>query len=244
MIEANDILQTMQMIHEQHFDIRTITLGVSLLDCNAGNDADTAELVYRKVLRCAGRLVEVGCALESELGVPIVNKRVSVTPVSLISREHPMLIAQALDRAASEIGVNFIGGYSALMHKGATEAENALLDSMPQVFAETARLCGSVNVASTRSGINMDAVARMGRIIKEIARRTSEQDGFGCAKLVVFANAVEDNPYMAGAFHGVGEPGCAVNVGESGPGVVKRALEEVRGQSFDVVGVTIKRTAF
>ncbi len=244
MIETNDILQTMQMIHEQHFDIRTITMGVSLLDCNAGNDADTAELVYRKITRCAGRLVEVGCALENELGIPIVNKRVSVTPISMISRSNPLLIAQAMDRAAEEIGVNFIGGYSALMHKGATAAENTLLESMPEVFSRTARICGSVNVASTRSGINMDAVARMGRIIKEISQRTADTDGFGCAKLVVFANAVEDNPFMAGAFHGAGEPECAVNVGVSGPGVVKRALEEVRGESFDVVAETIKRTAF
>ena len=244
MLDTNEILQTIHMIQEQHFDIRTITMGINLLDCRGLSDAQTAERVYDKICRMAGNLVRVGCDLESELGVPIVNKRLSVTPVSMISGADPMRIAMALDRAAGEVGVNLIGGYSALMHKGSTDAENILVDSMPEVFAQTQRLCGSVNVASTRSGINMDAVRRLGHIIKRTAELTKDTDCFGCAKLVVFANAVEDNPFMAGAFHGVGEPECVINVGVSGPGVVQRALEAVRGQPFDVVAETIKRTAF
>ena len=244
MIEINEILQTMQMIHEQHFDIRTITMGISLLDCKKNTDRETAEAVYEKVTRKARDLVKVGCQLESELGVPIVNKRISVTPVSMISGADPMPIAVALDKAAAEVGVNFIGGFGALMHKGSTRAEETLLEAMPEVFAKTERLCGSVNVGSTRSGINMDAVRKMGHVIKKTAELTADTDGFGCAKLVVFCNAVEDNPFMAGAFHGPGEPEVVVNVGVSGPGVVERALKEVRGQTFDVVAETIKRTAF
>jgi uncharacterized protein (UPF0210 family) len=244
MLEANEILQTIHMIQEQHFDIRTITMGINLLDCRRNTDAETAECVYEKITRLAGRLVPVGRELESELGVPIVNKRISVTPVSMISGSDPMKIAVALDKAAGDVGVNLIGGYGALMHKGSTAAEETLISSMPEVFAKTERLCGSVNVGSTRSGINMDAVRRMGAIIKQTAEATVEQNCFGCAKLVVFANAVEDNPFMAGAFHGPGEPECVVNVGVSGPGVVQRALEAVRGKPFDVVAETIKRTAF
>lgn len=244
MIEVHEILQTMQMIREQHFDIRTITMGISLLDCKKNTDAETAQAVYEKVTAKARNLVRVGCELENELGVPIVNKRISVTPVSMISGENPMPIALALDQAAREVGVNFIGGFGALMHKGSTRAEEVLLDAMPEVFAKTERLCGSVNVGSTRSGINMDAVRRMGQVIKRTAELTADTDGFGCAKIVVFCNAVEDNPFMAGAFHGVGEPETVINVGVSGPGVVERALKEVRGQPFDVVAETIKRTAF
>ena len=244
MIEVNEILQTMQMIREQHFDIRTITMGISLLDCKKNTDRETAEAVYEKVTVKAKNLVKVGCELESELGVPIVNKRISVTPVSMISGADPMPIAIALDKAAQEVGVNFIGGFGALMHKGSTRAEEILLEAMPEVFAKTERLCGSVNVGSTRSGINMDAVRKMGHVIKKTAELTADTDGFGCAKIVVFCNAVEDNPFMAGAFHGVGEPEVVVNVGVSGPGVVERALKEVRGETFDVVAETIKRTAF
>jgi len=244
MIEVNEILQTMQMIREQHFDIRTITMGISLLDCKKNTDRETAEAVYEKVTAKAKNLVKVGCELESELGVPIVNKRISVTPVSMISGSDPMPIAIALDKAAQEVGVNFIGGFGALMHKGSTRAEETLLEAMPEVFAKTERLCGSVNVGSTRSGINMDAVRKMGHVIKKTAELTADTDGFGCAKIVVFCNAVEDNPFMAGAFHGVGEPEVVVNVGVSGPGVVERALKEVRGETFDVVAETIKRTAF
>ena len=244
MIEVNEILQTMQMIHEQHFDIRTITMGISLLDCKRGVDAETAECVYEKVTKLAGNLVKVGSELESELGVPIVNKRISVTPVGMICGDDPLAIAIALDRAAKQVGVNFIGGFGALMHKGSTRAEECLLEAMPEVFQKTERLCGSVNVGSTRSGINMDAVRKLGHVIKRTAELTADTDGFGCAKLVVFANAVEDNPFMAGAFHGVGEPECVVNVGVSGPGVVQRALKDVHGQTFDVLAETIKRTAF
>ena len=244
MIEVNEILQTMQMIREQHFDIRTITMGISLLSCKKNTDRETAEAVYEKVTRLAKNLVSVGNALESELGVPIVNKRISVTPVSMISGTDPMQIAVALDKAAKEVGVNFIGGFGALMHKGSTRAEEILLEAMPEVFAKTERLCGSVNVGSTRSGINMDAVRKMGLVIKKTAELTADTDAFGCAKIVVFCNAVEDNPFMAGAFHGVGEPECVVNVGVSGPGVVQRALAEVHGQPFDVLAETIKRTAF
>lgn len=244
MFESSEILQTIHMIQEQHFDIRTITMGISLLDCRGNTDAETAGRAYDKICKMAGNLVRVGCDLESELGVPIVNKRLSVTPVSMISGSNPALIAEALDAAAGDVSVNLIGGYGALMHKGSTHAEETLLDSMPEVFAKTQRLCGSVNVGSTRSGINMDAVRRMGTIIKQTAERTADTNCFGCAKLVVFVNAVEDNPFMAGAFHGVGEPECVVNVGVSGPGVVQRALEAVRGEPFDVVAETIKRTAF
>ena len=245
MFESSEILQTIHMIQEQHFDIRTITMGISLLDCRGNTDAETAGRAYDKICKLAGNLVRVGCDLESELGVPIVNKRLSVTPVSMISGSNPALIAEALDAAAGDVGVNLIGGYGALMHKGSTHAEETLLDSMPEVFAKTQRLCGSVNVGSTRSGINMDAVRRMGTIIKQTAERTADTNCFGCAKLVVFVNAVEDNPFMAGAFHGPGEGDCCINVGISGPGVVKRALEnEAKGQPFDVVAETIKRTAF
>ena len=244
MIEVNEILQTMQMIREQHFDIRTITMGISLLSCKKNTDRETAEAVYEKVTHLAKNLVKVGNQLESELGVPIVNKRISVTPVSMISGNDPMPIAVALDKAAQEVGVNFIGGFGALMHKGSTRSEEILLEAMPEVFAKTERLCGSVNVGSTRSGINMDAVRKMGHVIKKTAELTADTDAFGCAKIVVFCNAVEDNPFMAGAFHGVGEPECVVNVGVSGPGVVQRALAEVHGQPFDVLAETIKRTAF
>lgn len=244
MIEVNEILQTMQMIREQHFDIRTITMGISLLSCKKNTDRETAEAVYEKVTTLAKNLVRVGNQLESELGVPIVNKRISVTPVSMISGNDPMQIAVALDKAAQEVGVNFIGGFGALMHKGSTRAEEILLEAMPEVFAKTERLCGSVNVGSTRSGINMDAVRKMGHVIKKTAELTADTDAFGCAKIVVFCNAVEDNPFMAGAFHGVGEPECVVNVGVSGPGVVQRALADAHGQSFDVLAETIKRTAF
>jgi len=244
MIETGEIMQTLRMIKEENFDIRTITLGINLLDCSHPDGEVCAARVYDKICATAKDLVATGERIETEFGIPIVNKRISVTPVSLICQADPRPIALALDRAAKETGVNFLGGYSALMHKGATAADERLLASIPEVLSETERLCSSVNVASTRAGINMNAVREMGQIIKETAERTAGQDGLGCAKLVVFANAVEDNPFMAGAFCGVGEPECAINVGVSGPGVVKRALEEVRGQPFDVVAETIKRTAF
>ncbi len=244
MIETGEILQTMQMIQEQNFDIRTITMGINLLDCSHPVAEACAQRVYDKICRTARDLVRTGEAIERELGIPIVNKRISVTPVSLICQGDPRPIAKALDKAAHEMDVNFLGGYSALMQKGATKADERLLESIPEVLATTERLCSSVNVGSTRAGINMNAVRQMGQIIKKTAELTADNDSLGCAKLVVFCNAVEDNPFMAGAFCGVGEPECAINVGVSGPGVVKTALEKVKGQPFDVVAETIKRTAF
>ena len=244
MIETGEILQTMRMIQEEKFDIRTITLGVNLLDCSDADAEKCGQRVYDKICRVAKNLVKTGENIEQELGIPIVNKRISVTPVSLICQGDPRPIARWLDKAAHEMGVNFLGGYSALMQKGATQADERLLQSIPEVMAETERLCSSVNIGSTRAGINMNAVREMGEIIKKTADITAAQDGLGCAKLVVFCNAVEDNPFMAGAFCGVGEPECAINVGVSGPGVVKTALEQVKGQPFDVVAETIKRTAF
>ncbi len=244
MIDTNEILQTMHMIQEEKLDIRTITLGISLLDCAGPDSAVTGQRAYDKICKTASRLVAVGEDIQREFGIPIVNKRISVTPVAMIAQGDPMPIAFALDKAAREVGVNFLGGYSALMHKGATLAEERLIKSLPQVLSQTEFLCASVNVGSTRAGINMNAVRDMGHIIKETARLTAHKDSLGCAKLVVFTNAVEDNPFMAGAFCGVGEPECAVNVGVSGPGAVKRALESVRGASFDVVAETVKRTAF
>ena len=244
MIETGEILQTLRMIQEEHFDIRTITLGINLLDCADPDAARCARRVYDKICRVAADLVRTGEAIERELAIPIVNKRISVTPVSMICQGDPLPIARALDRAALEMGVNFLGGYSALMQKGATLADERLLASIPQALSETERLCASVNVGSTRAGLNMNAVREMGRIIRETAERTADRDGLGCAKLVVFANAVEDNPFMAGAFCGPGEPEAAINVGVSGPGVVKKALEAVQGEPFDVVAETVKRTAF
>ena len=244
MIETGEILQTMQMIQEQNFDIRTITLGINLLDCSHPVAEACAARVYDKICMTAKDLVKTGEAIERELGIPIVNKRISVTPISLICQGDPRPIARALDKAAKEMGVNFLGGYSALMQKGATKADERLVESIPEVLATTERLCSSVNVGSTRAGINMNAVRQMGQIIKKTAELTADNDSLGCAKLVVFCNAVEDNPFMAGAFCGVGEPECAINVGVSGPGVVKTALEKVKGQPFDVVAETIKRTAF
>ena len=244
MIETGEILQTMRMIREENFDIRTITLGLNLLDCSGQDAEKTAQRCYDKVCRFGERLVAVGEEIETEYGVPIVNKRVSVSPVALLGLDDPTPVARALDRAAERIGVNFLGGYSALMQKGATGADLKLIESIPEVLAETQRLCASVNLGSTRAGINMDAVAQMGRVICRTAELTKDQDSLGCAKLVVFCNAVEDNPFMAGAFCGPGEPECAINVGVSGPGVVQRALQEIPGQPFEVVAETIKRMAF
>ena len=244
MIETGEILQTLRMIQEENFDIRTITLGINLLDCADRDPEETGRRAYEKICRTAKDLVKTGEEIERELGIPIVNKRISVTPVSLICQGDPRPIARYLDRAAKEMGVNFLGGYSALMQKGATAADERLLSSIPEVLSTTERLCSSVNVASTKAGINMNAVREMGQIIRKTAELTADQDGLGCAKLVVFANAVEDNPFMAGAFCGVGEPECAINVGISGPGVVKTALESIKGAPFDVVAETVKRTAF
>ena len=248
MLNQKDILQTQDMIDKRHLDIRTITMGISLLDC-CDPDLDVCcEKIYRKITTCAKDLVRVGEDIEKEFGIPIVNKRISVTPIALVAgacqADSYVKVAQTLDAAAKTCGVNFIGGFSALVQKGMTKADRVLIQSIPEALAATERVCSSVNVGSTRAGINMDAVAMMGRIIKETAARTAENDGLGCAKLVVFANAVEDNPFMAGAFHGVGEPECVLNVGVSGPGVVHHALLSVKGQPFDVVAETIKKTAF
>ena len=246
MINTSEILETLQMIDHQKLDVRTITMGISLFSCVTDDRHVLARRVYDLVTRRAEHLVETGCAIESEFGVPIVNKRISVTPAALITGavQDPLPVAMALDRAAKETGVDFIGGYSALVHKGMTKADRRLIESIPEALASTDFLCSSVNVGSTRAGINMDAVALMGRVIRDTAERTGDRGGLGCAKLVVFCNAVEDNPFMAGAFHGPGEGDCAVSVGVSGPGVVKVALERVKGRPLDEVAETIKRTAF
>lgn len=248
MINSFEILETVQMIENQKLDIRTITMGISLQDC-CHSDVDIAcEKIYDKITKNAENLVKVGEEISLEYGVPIINKRISVTPISIVAgstdEENYVKFAKALDRAAKTVGVNFIGGFSALVHKGYTAGDANLIKSIPEALNSTERVCSSVNVATTKTGINMDAVEQMGEIIKETARLTSDRDGIGCAKLVVFANAPEDNPFMAGAFHGVGEPECAINVGVSGPGTVKTALELVKGESFDVVAETIKQVAF
>ena len=248
MLTNAEIMQTVDMLDHQKLDIRTITMGVSLRDCADPNPTRCAQKIYDKICRCAERLVPVGCAIEAELGIPIVNKRISVTPIALVAEscrtDSYVPFAQAMDQAARVCGVNFIGGFSALVHKGMTHGDETLIESIPEALAVTNAVCSSVNVATTRAGINMDAVQRMGQIIKRTAELTADADGIGCAKLVVFANAVEDNPFMAGAFHGVGEPESVINVGVSGPGVVHHALEAVRGRPFDEVAETIKRTAF
>ena len=248
MLNQKDILQTLDMIDKRHLDIRTITMGISLLDCCDVDLDKCCEKIYNKITRCAKDLVRVGEEIEREFGIPIVNKRISVTPIALVAgaceADSYVKIAKTLDEAAATCGVNFIGGFSALVQKGATTGDWKLIRSIPEAMKCTERVCASVNVGSTKAGINMDAVAEMGRIIKKTAEITADQDGLGCAKLVVFANAVEDNPFMAGAFHGVGEPECVLNVGVSGPGVVYHALQSVKGQPFDVVAETVKKTAF
>lgn len=243
-MDIQNIKETITMIEEQNFDIRTITMGISLLDCIDPDIDKAAEKIYQKIVAKAGRLVEVGNGIAAELGIPIVNKRVSVTPISIIGAATDANdytpIALAMDKAAKEIGIDFIGGFSALVQKGYQKGDKVLLNSLTHALSSTERVCASVNVGSTKTGINMTAVRDMGEIIKEMSLRGK----WMCAKLVVFANAVEDNPFMAGAFHGVGEADTVINVGVSGPGVVKRALEKVRGESFDVLAETIKKTAF
>ncbi len=248
MLSHNDIMSTIDMIDHQHLDIRTITLGLSLLDCADPDPKACARKIYDKICRSASRLVPTGEAIERELGIPIVNKRISVTPIALVAAacetEDFTPFAQAMDRAAREVGVNFIGGFSALVHKGMTSGDRRLIASIPEALAATELVCSSVNVGSTKAGINMDAVAMMGRIIRDTAARTADRGGMGCAKLVVFCNAVEDNPFMAGAFHGVGEPEAVINVGVSGPGVVYHALQSAAGKPLDAVAELIKKTAF
>ena len=244
MMDIRQVTETIAMIEEQNFDVRTITMGISLLDCIDPDIEKAAEKVYNKIVTKAKDLVAVGDEIAAELGIPIVNKRVSVTPISIIgaatNATDYVPFAKALDRAAKEVGVNFIGGFSALVQKGYQKGDEILINSIPRALAETDFVCSSVNIGSTKTGINMTAVRDMGRIIKE----ASQADPMGPGKLVVFANAVEDNPFMAGAFHGVGEADVVINVGVSGPGVVQRAIEKVPGASFDVLAETVKKTAF
>ena len=248
MLNQHEIMQTIQMIDQQHLDVRTITMGVNLLDCCDPDPAAACRKIYDKITTSAQNLVKTGEDIETEFGIPIVNKRISVTPMALVagaSRTADYVpFAAAMDRAAKAVGVNFIGGFSALVQKGMTDADRILIASIPEALATTDIVCASVNVGSTKAGIDMDAVALMGRTIKDLAEKTADRGGFGCAKLVVFCNAVEDNPFMAGAFHGVGEPERVINVGVSGPGVVYHALQDVKGQPFDVVAETVKKTAF
>ena len=243
-----DIMETVNMISQQHLDIRTITMGITLLDCADPNPQAAAGKIYDKICRCAQNLVPTGQRIEKELGIPIVNKRISVTPMALVAgaseTEDYVPFALAMDRAARECGVDFIGGFSALVQKGMTVGDRRLIQSIPEALARTNIVCSSVNVGSTKAGINMDAVALMGRVIRRTAALTADQGGMGCAKLVVFCNAVEDNPFMAGAFHGVGEPETVINVGVSGPGVVHHAIQQVKGKPLDVVAETVKKTAF
>lgn len=250
MINIFEVNETNKMIEQEKLDVRTITLGISLLDCCDADLDRLNEKIYEKITRVAKNLVSTGKEIELEFGIPIVNKRISVTPIALVggqackTPEDFVTIAKTLDRAAADTGVNFLGGYSALVSKGMTAADENLIRSIPQALAQTERVCSSVNIGSTKTGINMDAVKLMGEIVLETAEATKENDSLGCAKLVVFCNAPDDNPFMAGAFHGVTEADAVVNVGVSGPGVVKHALELVRGKNFEVLCETVKKTAF
>ena len=250
MLNIFEVNETNKMIEQELLDVRTITLGISLLDCCDSDLERLNQKIYEKITATAKNLVSVGKEIESDFGIPIVNKRISVTPIGLVGAsackktEDFVTIAKTLDRAAKEVGVNFIGGYSALVSKGMTMAEQNLIRSIPEALASTERVCSSVNVGSTKTGIDMDAVALMGQIVKETAIATEKQDSLGCAKLVVFCNAPDDNPFMAGAFHGVTEADAIINVGVSGPGVVKKAIEAARGENFEILCETIKKTAF
>lgn len=250
MISVEEAIETNKMILEENLDVRTITLGISLLDTIDSDLDKTLNNIYTKITSTAKDLVKVGESIENKYGIPIVNKRISVTPISLIgassckTSNDYVRIAQVLDKAAIECGVNFIGGFSAIVSKGMSRADELLINAIPEALAKTKRVCSSVNVGSTKTGINMDAVRLMGEIVKKTAYLTRDKDSLGCAKLVVFCNAPDDNPFMAGAFHGISEADAIINVGVSGPGVVKRALESVRGESFEVLCETIKKTAF
>lgn len=250
MINQKEVIETNLMIEKENLDVRTITMGISLLDCIDSDLETLKNNIKNKIFNYAKNLVQTGKDIEKEFGIPIVNKRISVTPISLIGAsacKKPSDFAElalVLDDVAKEVGVNFIGGYSALVSKGMTPSEELLIKSIPEALAKTERVCSSINLGSTKTGINMDAVKLMGEIIKETAEYTKENDSLGCAKLVVFCNAPDDNPFMAGAFHGVTEADCIINVGVSGPGVVKTALEQVRGENFEVLCETIKKTAF
>lgn len=247
MLSNTEILETIEMITHEHLDVRTVTMGISLLDCIGVTPEATAQKVYDKVTKRAEHLVPVVRQMEAEYGIPIVNKRISVTPVSLIMNGEGgkgAVIARALDRAAATLGVDFVGGYSALCHKGYSASEKAFLESIPEALSTTQKVCSSVNIGSTKAGINVDAVALCGKIIKETARLTKDAGSIGCAKFVVFCNAVEDNPFMAGAFHGTGEADGVINVGVSGPGVVKQAISKIPNADLSEIAEVIKRTAF
>lgn len=250
MINITEVLETNKMIEQENLDVRTITMGINLLDCADSNLEVLCQNIYNKITGLAKNLVQTGEDISKEFGIPIVNKRISITPIALVggtackTPDDYVQIAKTLDKAAGELGVNFIGGYSAIVSKGMSRSDELLIRSIPKALACTERICSSINVGSTKTGINMDAVKLMGEIIKETAEMTKERDSLGCAKLVVLCNAPDDNPFMAGAFHGVSEPDAVINVGVSGPGVVKYALEQIRGKSFEVLCETIKRTAF
>ena len=247
MLNVNDILETIRMIQDESLDIRTITMGISLLDCIDTDVDRAADRIYEKIVRKAERLVEVGEDIEKQYGIPIINKRISVTPIAVIAaaaKGNPVKLALALQRAADTCGVNFIGGYSALVQKGFSAGDLELINSIPEALSVTTNVCSSVNIGSTKAGINMDAVALMGRIIKQTAELTSDRNCIGCAKLVVFCNAPDDNPFMAGAFHGIGEPDCVINVGVSGPGVVRAAIAKHPDADISEVADVIKKTAF
>ena len=247
MIDIKDIMETVNMIDHDNLDIRTVTMGISLLDCIDANAKVACDKIYEKITRKAGNLVKTGCDIEKEYGIPIINKRISVTPIAMIaaaSKADPVIFAKTLQRAADATGVNFIGGYSALVHKGFSAGDLELIKSIPEALSVTNNICSSVNIGSTKAGINMDAVKLMGQIIRQTAEATADRDCIGCAKLVVFCNAPEDNPFMAGAFHGVGEPDCVVHVGVSGPGVVHSALKKCPDGDLGEVAEVIKKTAF
>ena len=248
MLNTYEIMETIRMLEEEKLDIRTVTMGISLSDCADSDGAKAREKIYNKIVKYAGNLVKTAEEIEVKYDIPIINKRISVTPISLVAAasedDNYIEFAKTLDRAAKEVGVDFIGGFSALVHKGMTEADKKLINSIPEALAQTERVCSSVNIGTTRAGLNMDAVAEMGQVVKKCAELTADNGGVAASKLVVFANAPEDNPFMAGAFHGVGEGECMINVGISGPGAVKAALTKVKGEPFDQVAETIKKTAF
>ncbi len=248
MIIQSEIIETIDMIKKENLDIRTITMGISLRDCCDSDPDVSCEKIYNKIVRLGSDLVKVANDIELEYGIPIIHKRISVTPISMVAEssdtESYVQFAKALDEAADKVGINFIGGFSALVHKGYTTGDMKLIESIPEALSVTDKVCSSVNIGTTRAGLNMDAIAHMGRIIKSTAAKTADAGGIGCAKLVVFCNVPEDNPFMAGAFHGVGEPECVINVGISGPGVVQSALKKVKGQNFGIVSETIKKASF
>ena len=248
MISGKEVIETLNMIEKENLDIRTITMGISLLDCASEDHKKSITKIYDKIMYLAKDLVKTGENISKEMGIPIINKRISVTPISIVAASSDaksyVPYAKMLDKVAQDTGVDFIGGFSALVHKGYTKGDKILINSIGEAIAETNKVCSSVNVGTTKAGINMDAVKEMGTVVKDLAERTKDKDSIGASKLVVFCNAPEDNPFMAGAFLGVGEPECVINVGVSGPGVVKSALEKVKGEDFAVVSDTIKKTAF